>query len=180
MKQFYTFSRTAHLLDALGYLPPWASYYAVLTPNLICFRLWELKTKSRLTTLTPSWLFDGRCDSPDIIVARGFQWWQSFIQLNATLPPTSVTPPKIYKWSPPPAALSDPSTNLSIVGQVVEDIKATLPSITEASFTHVHHQANSAAHRLARLDLSLNQDCEWFDSPPSIILDLLVKESHVP
>lgn len=59
MKQFYIFSRTTHLLDTLGYLPPWASHCVVLTPNLLCFGLWKLQTKSGLAALTPFWLFVG-------------------------------------------------------------------------------------------------------------------------
>ncbi|KAB2626196.1 hypothetical protein D8674_017856 [Pyrus ussuriensis x Pyrus communis] len=47
-------------------------------------------------------LWDGRCDPLDTIVARGLQWWQSFVQANASLPPTSARPLEIYKWSPPP------------------------------------------------------------------------------
>ncbi|KAM1520241.1 hypothetical protein ACFX1Z_022961 [Malus domestica] len=46
-------------------------------------------------------LSDSTCDPPETIVARGLQWWQSFVQSNASLPPTFARPPEIEKWSPP-------------------------------------------------------------------------------
>ncbi|KAB2618094.1 hypothetical protein D8674_013963 [Pyrus ussuriensis x Pyrus communis] len=62
----------------------------------------------------------------------------------------------------------------------MEDIKALLPSITEAIFTHTRCQANSIAHRLARFGLSLSQECEWDVSPPLFISDLLLEECMLP
>ncbi|KAM1178947.1 hypothetical protein ACFX2G_018585 [Malus domestica] len=49
-------------------------------------------------------------------------------------------------------ALRDLTLNLSIIGQVVEDYKALLNTITEANITYIHRNANAAAHYLAKLD----------------------------
>ncbi|KAM1383005.1 hypothetical protein ACFX2F_035399 [Malus domestica] len=73
-------------------------------------------------------------------------------------------------------ALRDPTLNLSIIGQVAEDCKALLNTITEANITHIRCNANIAAHRLAKVGLSLMQSCEWFGSPPSILNDILVED----
>ncbi|KAM1228365.1 hypothetical protein ACFX2J_007471 [Malus domestica] len=48
-------------------------------------------------------------------------------------------------------------------------------AVTEAT---ISRQANATAHHLARTGLSLSHCCEWLDSLPSIIVDLLVEESH--
>ncbi|CAN6712998.1 unnamed protein product [Malus baccata var. baccata] len=64
--------------------------------------------------------------------------------------------------------LKDPSTNLSPVGQVVEDIKALLFLITKASFTHTRRQTNGVIHRLARIGVTSSQSSEWFKPPPQV------------
>ncbi|CAN6692416.1 unnamed protein product [Malus baccata var. baccata] len=56
-------------------------------------------------------------------------------------------------------ALRVTSTNLSPVGQIIEDIKALLSTITEASSSHSRRQANAVAHRLARFGLTVPH--EW-------------------
>lgn len=66
--------------------------------------------------------------------------------------------------------------NLSTIERVVEDIKALIQSIIEATATHTCCNANSAAHHLARTGFSLSQRCEWHGSPPSILIDLPVEE----
>lgn len=53
-------------------------------------------------------------------------------------------------------ALRDPSLNLSSAGQIVEDIKVLLHSITEVIVTHTRSKANSIAHRLAQIGLPLS------------------------
>lgn len=50
-------------------------------------------------------------------------------------------------------ALRDSLVNLSLVGQIIEDIKMLSPAVTESSITHIFRQANMEAHRLARLSL---------------------------
>ncbi|RXI08177.1 hypothetical protein DVH24_022321 [Malus domestica] len=65
----------------------------------------------------------------------------------------------------------DSSVNLSSIGQVIEDIKAIVSTVTKVSFTHTRRQANGVAHRLARTGLSVDQFCEWLGSPPSTIMD---------
>lgn len=74
-------------------------------------------------------------------------------------------------------ALRVTSTNLSPVGQIIEDIKALLSTITEASSSHSHRQANAIAHRLARFGLTVPHECIWLDSLPTIILDILLEDS---
>ncbi|KAM1026433.1 hypothetical protein ACFX13_040064 [Malus domestica] len=73
-------------------------------------------------------------------------------------------------------ALRDPSLNLSPIEQVVEDCKALLNTITEANITHIRQNTNAAAHRLAKVGLSLMQSCEWTGSPPSILTYILVED----
>lgn len=63
---------------------------------------------------------------------------------------------------------------------VIEDVKAMLSSIIEAYFTHVRCQANGVAHRQARFGLSSNHVCNWVDSPPDLILDLLFEDFPQP
>ncbi|KAB2636102.1 hypothetical protein D8674_026636 [Pyrus ussuriensis x Pyrus communis] len=59
------------------------------------------------------------------------------------------------------AALNDPSTNLSIIGHIIEDSKALLASVTGAISTNVRRQANCCAHRLACYALLSNSNCIW-------------------
>ncbi|RXI09039.1 hypothetical protein DVH24_023183 [Malus domestica] len=77
-------------------------------------------------------------------------------------------------------ASCDSSPDLSFIGQIVEDIKVLFHSITEDKITHTHCQANSIAHRLARVGLSEQQDCIWDVTPPSIVTDLLVEDNVLP
>lgn len=51
------------------------------------------------------------------------------------------------------STLRDPSTNMLYLRHIIEDSKTLLGSITEASYTHVCHQAKNVAHRLARCEL---------------------------
>lgn len=74
-------------------------------------------------------------------------------------------------------ALQNPTTNLSSLGQIIEDTKAELRSITEDLCTHIYRQANNVSHHLARYSLSLGSESEWLSSPPPFILDLLVEDS---
>ncbi|XP_050157483.1 uncharacterized protein LOC126631381 [Malus sylvestris] len=53
-------------------------------------------------------------------------------------------------------SLRDYSVNLSSVGQIIEDIKALLLTITEVS--RVRRQASGITHRLARYGLSLSNE----------------------
>ncbi|KAB2597611.1 hypothetical protein D8674_000531 [Pyrus ussuriensis x Pyrus communis] len=64
--------------------------------------------------------------------------------------------------------------------EITIDIKALLSTITEVTITHTLRQANGVAHRLARLGLSLSQVCDWYDSPPNLVVDLLVEEILLP
>lgn len=73
-------------------------------------------------------------------------------------------------------ALTDASPNLSTTGQIMDDVKHWLPTITEEVCTHIRRQANTVAHRLARFSLSVANQCDWFDSPPLFVADLLLKD----
>ncbi|KAM2670014.1 hypothetical protein EV1_005998 [Malus domestica] len=77
-------------------------------------------------------------------------------------------------------ASCDFSLNLSFIGQIVEDIKVLLRSITEGKITHTHRQENSVAHHLACVGLLMQQDCIWDVTPPSIVTDLLVEDNVMP
>ncbi|RXH90002.1 hypothetical protein DVH24_032359 [Malus domestica] len=70
-------------------------------------------------------------------------------------------------------ALQDSSTNMSHMGPIIEDVKHLLSTVAKACVAHIHRQANSAAHRLARFALHC-------DVPPSIIHDFLKEDVHVP
>lgn len=74
-------------------------------------------------------------------------------------------------------ALSDPSTNQSTTGQLVEDTKSILVTITKDLCTHVRGHANTVADRLARFGFNVGYQCEWFAHLPSFIIDLLVEDS---
>ncbi|RXH83069.1 hypothetical protein DVH24_003567 [Malus domestica] len=58
--------------------------------------------------------------------------------------------------------------------------QGALRSITEGKITHTRHQANSVAHCLAQVGLSVQQDCIWDVTPPSIVTDLLVEDNVLP
>ncbi|KAB2631299.1 hypothetical protein D8674_008818 [Pyrus ussuriensis x Pyrus communis] len=77
-------------------------------------------------------------------------------------------------------ASQDLLVNLSFIGKIIEDIKMLSLTVTEAFISHICRQANRAAHRLARLSLTLDKCCEWLGSPPSIILDILVEDCSSP
>lgn len=77
-------------------------------------------------------------------------------------------------------SLRDYSTNLCLVGQIIEDIKAVLPTIIKASFTHFRCQVNEIAYRLARYSLIINRDCIWIESPPDLTLDVLIEDAPLP
>lgn len=62
-------------------------------------------------------------------------------------------------------ALKDPSPNLSLISQVVEDIMALLSSITGASSTHARCQSNGVVHRLDRIGVTSSQSSEWLVAP---------------
>ncbi|KAB2635783.1 aspartic proteinase-like protein 2 [Pyrus ussuriensis x Pyrus communis] len=67
-------------------------------------------------------------------------------------------------------ALRDSLVNLSFVGQSIEGIKMLSLIVTEAFISHIR----------PRLDLTLDQCCEWIGSPPSIIVDILVEDCSSP
>lgn len=73
-------------------------------------------------------------------------------------------------------ALTDASPNLSTIGQIMDDVKHWLPTITEEVCTHIRRQANTVAHRLARFSLSVANQCDWFDSPPLFVAALLLND----
>ncbi|KAB2629333.1 hypothetical protein D8674_034128 [Pyrus ussuriensis x Pyrus communis] len=62
-------------------------------------------------------------------------------------------------------ALKDYSPILSLIRQVVEDIKALPSSITGALSTHALRQTNGVAHRLAHVGVTSSQSSEWLVSP---------------
>lgn len=77
------------------------------------------------------------------------------------------------------AAIRDPFPNMSVIGHIIEDTKPLLASVTEASSTHVRHQANGVAHRLARAALLCGINCTWDGAPLDLISDLLFEEANM-
>ena len=49
-----------------------------------------------------------------------------------------------------PFRLNEIHFRLSPMGQILEDTKALLPTITEVTCTHIRRQANNLVHRSAR------------------------------
>lgn len=73
-------------------------------------------------------------------------------------------------------ALTNASPNLSTIGHIMDDVKHWLPTITKEVCTHIYREVNTVAHRLARFSLSIADQCDWFDSPPLLIADLLLED----
>ncbi|KAB2620352.1 hypothetical protein D8674_041726 [Pyrus ussuriensis x Pyrus communis] len=73
-------------------------------------------------------------------------------------------------------ALRDPSTNLSYIGQLEEDIRVLVPLVIEVPFTHIHCSANMAAHRLARFGLLVEHTFDWITSPRRILINVLLED----
>lgn len=69
------------------------------------------------------------------------------------------------------------SIDLSDIGHIIEDSKVLLLGVTGASTSHMRHQANEAAHCLARVALFSSSDYTWFEEPPDIIIDVLLTDS---
>lgn len=64
---------------------------------------------------------------------------------------------------------------MSSIGHIIEDSKAMLYTITEASYTHVRSQANGVAHSLAPYTLIVSPYF-WLDTPPGFSADVLLKD----
>lgn len=56
--------------------------------------------------------------------------------------------------------ISVSSCNLSSIGNIIEDSKFWLPTITEGFCTHIRRQANTVAHRMPRYSLSIEDQSE--------------------
>lgn len=70
-------------------------------------------------------------------------------------------------------ALSNSNEDLSVLGNLVEDIKVLLSSLPSISFSHAYRTSNTVAHRLAGLGFDLDTHLEWFVHAPDSILDAL-------
>jgi ribonuclease HI len=61
-------------------------------------------------------------------------------------------------------------------GPVLNDIKSLLQSFNTWKVTHVNRGANGAAHSLARLALSGEMECIWFENFPPFVLEIVSVE----
>ncbi|CAN6696357.1 unnamed protein product [Malus baccata var. baccata] len=77
------------------------------------------------------------------------------------------------------SALHSGLPNGSLIGNIMEDSKALLSTITGAIATHTRHQNNEVAHRIARYALSSLANCSWFEELPDIISNILISDCNV-
>ena len=61
--------------------------------------------------------------------------------------------------------------NLYPMGQIIEDTKSLLPTITEVTCTPIRRQANNLVHRSARYGLSVDYICVCSGNPPIFVVD---------
>ncbi|KAB2634089.1 hypothetical protein D8674_040217 [Pyrus ussuriensis x Pyrus communis] len=70
-------------------------------------------------------------------------------------------------------SLRSSSSDLSPISLNIEDSRELSMGITGVCFTHIKHQANEVAHRLARFSLSSSSPSMGFEEPTDFILDVL-------
>ncbi|XP_023872473.1 uncharacterized protein LOC111985073 [Quercus suber] len=70
-------------------------------------------------------------------------------------------------------ALSSPSPNLSVCGNVVVDIQWLIRGIIRVSFNWVRRDCNRVAHVLARYASILNEDMYWMEDALPVALEAM-------
>ncbi|XP_059454956.1 uncharacterized protein LOC132185163 [Corylus avellana] len=73
-------------------------------------------------------------------------------------------------------AIKDEGQNLSLLGQLIEDVRIGLNAIPMWNVEHVHREANKVAHRLAKLALTQANDIVWLEEEPPCIRDIVLTE----
>ncbi|KAM1059887.1 hypothetical protein ACFX15_023923 [Malus domestica] len=110
-------------------------------------------------------------DNPVMVVTQCITWWQKFVRTRAQkLGISEILSPPIQAKSLAIRsalvwiiqALKDSSRNLSPLGQVIEDIKALISTITEVSSSRSRYQTNEVTHCLARYGLTIAQTEKLF------------------
>ncbi|KAL0010905.1 hypothetical protein SO802_006013 [Lithocarpus litseifolius] len=74
-------------------------------------------------------------------------------------------------------ALSSPSLDLSICGNVVADIQWLIHGIRRVSFNWVRSDCKRAAHVLARYASNLNVEMYWMEDAPLVALESMYQDS---
>ena len=75
------------------------------------------------------------------------------------------------------AVMRGSGENNSIRGHFINDLRCLRMKWVESVLSHTQREGNSAAHRLARMGLSSEQETVWFEEPPDLIQDILIQES---
>jgi ribonuclease HI len=80
--------------------------------------------------------------------------------------------------------LKQESVQLGWYGHAMQDARMMLEQLLEWKVSHVNHQDNEVAHRLAKLALSLPQESLWMDFHPicvcEVVLSKLINEKKNP
>jgi len=67
-------------------------------------------------------------------------------------------------------SISSPRSNLSLLGNVYDDIRCLIRGLRRVEISCVHQNANSIAHSLARYARQVDDDFVWIEeSPPSAL-----------
>ena len=74
-------------------------------------------------------------------------------------------------------ALSSPSPDLSVCGNVVVDIQWLIRGIRRVSFNWVRRDCNRAAQVLAKYASNLNKDKYWMEDAPLVALEAMYQDS---
>ncbi|KAK3228183.1 hypothetical protein Dsin_008045 [Dipteronia sinensis] len=70
--------------------------------------------------------------------------------------------------------IDSPDTLLSEIGLVIKDIKLVLEICHACSVAFVPRSANMVAHHLAKLGLSVDNDCFWLEDCPSRVVPFVL------
>ncbi|KAM1438681.1 hypothetical protein ACFX14_012317 [Malus domestica] len=74
------------------------------------------------------------------------------------------------------AAMAGLEEDVSVWGPVINDLRSLLMELPFVECGHVQREANSVAHRLARMGLNCLQEVLWFEVPSDLIQYLLFEE----
>jgi hypothetical protein len=61
-------------------------------------------------------------------------------------------------------------------GPIYEECVQGWQDFGSISIDHVHREANTVAHEIAREAMASKLSCNWVDEPPSFILEALVND----
>lgn len=70
-------------------------------------------------------------------------------------------------------AISSPTEDLSLLGNLIEDIKQLLSTYSLISLHHAYRTSNCVAHSLASHGFDFDTHSEWFSHAPDFILDAI-------